>query len=310
MIKNIIISFSLGLIVTGCSSKPEPVDLTQASDAYNMAYGTYLTQPYSFGGRTYQSPLKDFSQDEVETIEKEFNKPNGGNASVFFGAISILTGNFTGVIDVVGGTAANIASSKHPSSRSGWIVSVDATQASDGVQAKQVATKIIQTKTIELLESKGNKIEKVTLKERTKKRSGTTAYQINDKAIFGMVTNHYYDNKNAFELNSDKTKYVVTGDTNWWGVQIANFMVFDKNYVKGYKGLDGYEKFIKDLTATLPENYKYYSSTLPRTQFMENTDNSAWNCDCFDKTIYSLNTHIIPSIYSQGERYDFIQSER
>ncbi|MEZ9900206.1 hypothetical protein AB4332_03755 [Vibrio breoganii] len=314
MYKQIVTISCLGLALIGCSSTPD-VDLTTASEAYNKAYGTYLTEPFKFGGRTYKSALRDFTEDEAQEAEKAFRQNSGGNVSMLFGGVALLTGDLTGAIDVAGGAVSNIASSNHPSARSGWVVGIDATEAKDGVEAKEIATHIIQSKTIELLRSKGNKIEMVVTKKEGKasltgaKISAKTAYQLNDQIIFGMNNDHFYDDKRGFELNDNETQYVVTGNTIWWGVDVGNYMAFDKGYVKGYEGIEGYEQFMSDLTASLPSNFMYYSRPVPRQLLIENKDNSSWACDkCLEEESFLLYGQPIPRLYSNGEKLDFIKS--
>ncbi|GAM71750.1 hypothetical protein JCM19236_6333 [Vibrio sp. JCM 19236] len=316
MLKKIITISCLGLLTVGCSSTPD-VDLSSASPAYNKAYGTYLTEPYKFGGRTYKSKLRDFSEDEAKEAERAFEKSSGGNVSILFGGVALLTGDLTGAIDVAGGAAANIASSRHPSARSGWVVSVDASSAKDGIEAKKIATSVIQSATVNLLRSKGNKIEMVVTKEAGVAKVGgaeippKTAYQLNDAVLFGMNNDHFYDDKRGFELNKDKSAYVPTGNTIWWGVDVANYMAFDKGYVKGYEGIEGYEQFMEDLTSALPSEYMYYSSPVPRQLLIENKDKSSWACsDCLEEESFLLYTQQIPRIYTNGEKLDFIKSAK
>lgn len=313
MLKRLLIISSLAVATIGCSSTPEPVDLTQSSQAYKAVYGTYLTEPYEYGFKTYRSNLRDFAQSEASESKKVFEQSNGGDLSMLFGGIALLTGDLTGAIDVAGGAAANIASSNHPSARSGWVAKVNVSKASDGVEAKQVATNVIQTATLELLRSKGNKVEKVVMKPASVATFGAkippkTAYQINDIAVFGMTTDHFYDDKKGFELNKSKTAYVPTGDTLWFGVNVANYMAFEKGYVKGYGGIEGYEQFMKDLTALLPSDYFYYSSPVPTQQLIENKYQSQWSCDdCLEKGSFFLQSQPIPVVFRSGQLLEFIK---
>ena len=111
--KGILYIFLMIITLTGCSSTPPD---EAKSQALIIAEQTYLTKDYTVLWSTFESPLKDFSKDDIDEVQKAFEKKSPGDISIFFGALSILSGNLTGVIDIAGGTAGNIASSDHQAS--------------------------------------------------------------------------------------------------------------------------------------------------------------------------------------------------
>ena len=313
---------ALGL--SGCSVTKKPIEPrafnSHYSHAYNIANQTYLTRDYSYAGNTILSPLKDFSEKDIKDIESRFNENKGGNISIAMGFARILTGNLTGALDVVGGSAANISESRHPSSTSRWIVIMPSKDAANGIDAKNTAVKLIRNTALKILEQHGNTLTKVTLKKEGKATFGAKiysrdAYTINgSNMLFGMYQDHYLDTKNGMTLGKSNLlpltneDYVSTSTTNFNGSGVFNFAIFVKGYVKGYNGVKGYERFIEDVTSKLPEGYYYYSAPFPRGDIATLEKGTDWTCKkCIKSQRYVLESEIVPAIYTQGKKYEFIK---
>ena len=77
-------------LLIGCASTDtkesviEPVaNQPTKSKAYNIAAQTILTRPYKVGFKTIDSPLKDFTKEEIEDAKTKMTR-NVGSASKFF----------------------------------------------------------------------------------------------------------------------------------------------------------------------------------------------------------------------------------
>ncbi|MGR5416525.1 hypothetical protein ACPV4W_07335 [Vibrio diabolicus] len=109
-IKSITATLSILAVLSGCAAKPEPVNPVPFSEensyALNVANQTLLTRN--------NSPLRDFTQQEKDDITLAIGRArNGGDTSMLFGGLKLLTLDLTGVIDIAGGAAANLAERDH-----------------------------------------------------------------------------------------------------------------------------------------------------------------------------------------------------
>jgi hypothetical protein len=287
---------TLGL--TGCVSAPEPVEPREFSEnnsyAYNIANQTTLTRN--------DSPLRDFTQEEIDEVKTNLVRKSGGDAALFFGSLRMLTGDFTGLIDVAGGSMANLSNGRHRASFSGWYVTIPQGSFKDGLEAKEHVMETIQTATRDTLESKGNKLFNISI-------NGEKAVAINDP--------NYFFGLQEYKVHSDTRPMILVGDTYQVGSNTAingvgsyNFNPFIEGKVKGYEGADGFETYLKDLTARLPENYVFYGVSFPKSLRMEVKGSKGWNCSsCIVKNSRVLTTRIVPAIYTQGKKYEFIKPE-
>ncbi|WP_278183627.1 hypothetical protein [Vibrio misgurnus] len=318
------VMFSLSvLLLAGCANPPEVVEPiaynAKHSEALNIANQTFLTKSYKHGFKTVKSPLKDFTQEEIAEAKTALTKSSGGGASLFFGALSLATGNLTGVIDLAGGTAAAIANSNHVASYPHWIVALDATQFENGIEAKNHASEIIQNTAKTLLEEKGNTFKKVVLREEGKatltgaKLHESTAYTLNDDLrLFGFYHNDYYREKGEFELGRTnlvpyEQQYVTVRESRVDG-DIGGFKSFLDGVVIGYEGIEGYEQYLLDLTARLPKGYLLYLPSLPKANVVTVEKVEDWPCfTCRKTSSYFWRTKFVPAIYSEGKKLEFIQ---
>ncbi|KGK16820.1 hypothetical protein [Vibrio navarrensis] len=311
------------LLLAGCANPPEVVKPVAynfgQSEALNKANQTFLTKSYKYGFKTVKSPLKDFTQEEIAEAKTALTKPSGGGVPLLFGALSLATGNLTGVIDIAGGTAASIASSDHVAAYSHWIVALDASEFKNGIEARNHASEVIQTTAMTLLEEKGNTLKKVVLKEEGEaaltgaKLHQITAYTVNDDLrLFGFYSDDYYSDKGGLELGRTnlvpyEQQYVTVRESHVDG-GIGGFKSFLDGVVIGYEGIEGYEQYLLDLTARLPKGYLLYLPSFPSANVVTVEKVEDWSCFTCRKTRgYFWRTHFVPAIYTEGKKLEFIQ---
>lgn len=109
------------------------------SVALNIANQTDLTRGFERGFKQHKSPLRDYTKQDVEDINTALaDGRTGGEASKFFGTLRILTGDFTGTIDLAGGFSAGLSHSEHPASRGRWIFAEDAINYASELEAERL----------------------------------------------------------------------------------------------------------------------------------------------------------------------------
>lgn len=315
------------VILSGCSSSSiepktevQPVPFSGGNSfALNIANQTYLRQPYTWGLETYQSPLKDFTEEEIKAIETSLEN-NRGNASYVASVISLATGNLMGAtIHFAGGSLEKLVTSDHIASRAGWIIAVDSSLYKDGVAANTAANKLIEDAVLKTLKEKGNILTKVIFKEEGTatfggKIYGRTGYVIGEdkKTSFGLVSDDY-QNKNGMKLGKTNlidadSQYVTIWNTPSLG--LGSIYLFHDNKVKGYEGGEGYEQYVKDVTAKLPKGFYFYLPSFPQTGYRVVENIEDWACStCGKKFSYRMLNILVPAIYTQGKKYEFIKPQ-
>ncbi|WP_305817280.1 hypothetical protein [Photobacterium leiognathi] len=289
-------------LLIGCASTDtkesviEPVaNQPTKSKAYNIAAQTILTRPYKVGFETIDSPLKDFTKEEIEDAKTKMTR-NVGSASKFFGTLSILTGNFTGLIDVVGGSVASISTSDHPASEPRWIVAVDKSKFSTPVEAENYIRETIRTSGIKTLSEFGYDSQITELK-----KYKTSRVDIKDKdklIVFGLAASNKKSGKNITTYrtnlidNSTKEAYTTGVDTKNFVIS-SPLPVISRVELKN-KGINSKE-YYKSLTAKLPKGFYLYIPSFYSTYGSD-----------FSKKYTDL-SQVVPAIYTQGEQYEFIQ---
>lgn len=283
IMKNAVKMASLALVAAtliGCKSTPEQIEprahITNASEAFNIANQTSLMRN--------DSPLKDFTQEEVNNMQAEMKKYSGGDTSILFGTLSMLTGNFTGVIDIVGGSAANLANSKHTAAYSRWFVELPKGEANSAQEAWKLAASTIREAQKDIYSQ------------------------------FGEVRIAKNKNGNEYLVVSVDGEEVPFG-ASWNPTSKPDVVETESSYLINYS-TRGYSKFIKPSSAIalyvqLEQKkidpiaiYKEVSSKLPKGYYLY--------VPSFEKHYLEEGTYIdlhhpVPSIYSSGDKYDFIQ---
>ncbi|UPQ87072.1 hypothetical protein [Vibrio sinaloensis] len=293
-IKSITVTLSMLAVLSGCAAKPEPVNPVPFSDknsyALNVANQTVLTRN--------DSPLRDFTQQEKENITLAIGRArSGGDTSMLFGGLKLLTLDLTGVIDIAGGAAANLADRDHDSGRDQWIIEVDATKFTSELEAQRYILDTLDKATLETLKKYGD------VSKRNIKDSGFV-YVINDDK------NEY--NMGGYQLNSPKKGLLSlrtisidqkVGEFYTYGIKNSDYLV-ENHLVKATSPLSlsvrtkkdiDLTEYYKDLTKNLPEGFYLYIAAMP--QFRVNN------------TTYTDYSEVLPAIYTQGKKYEFIKPE-
>jgi hypothetical protein len=284
---------TLGL--TGCVSAPEPVEPREFSEnnsyAYNIANQTTLTRN--------DSPLRDFTQEEIDEAKTNLVRKSGGDAALFFGSLRMLTGDFTGLIDVAGGSMANLANSGHIASKPAFIITVPKDSFDSKLKAAQYMVDTINDAANKSLMKYGEieikPLENFSYLSTTRIRTG-----VNKEVTFGLVTRTDIKEELIQEavIRIDGKEKVVYS----YGVQRTNFdinqlLVMPPTpliYSVKVEQID-YSEFYKDFTSQLPEGFYVYTPSFPNTTF--------------DNKVYTDRSVIVPAIYTQGKKYEFIKPE-
>lgn len=286
--------------LSGCGSTPsapEKVEFeTNHSYAYNIANQTALLRN--------DSPLKDFSQAEVSEIKTDLaKKTSGGDASLVLGTLSILTGNLTGIIEVAGGSAANLANSDHIASHPRWIVSVPVNNYNNELEAQQYIYETIQSASNRYYAQFGE----------------VTVSSYNESSIYDDTKVTIGNKTVSVALVSDKTDRTPDGNTlvAKTTTGLSNELVYaygfdvDSSYLHraiitptaptaliSQTKIDvTYDEVMKGITANLPENFFFYAPSFPKQ--------SAYDGDTFKNYVDS--SQVVPAIYTQGKQYLFMK---
>lgn len=297
------------IALAGCASteqvKPQAFD-ANSSYAYNIANQTALTRN--------KSPLKDFTAEDIEKIRRNIGAKSGGDLSVLFGTLSILTGNFTGVIDVVGGTASNIAKSRHTSKYPRYIIALDKDQFKTALEAEQYIYDVTQS----------------ALEKTMRHYSEGTVYQIQPSwSYYGYKESRLKVDEADYNLgefkrdaltgqavklttstlNNNQTKEVWGYGINDTEPQVTSYKEFfiyppvplvymlDNKTVK-------YDEFYKELTSHLPDGFYVYTPPFPTQRYYiggTSLKDGGEPYDAFDTSI------VIPAIYTKGEKHEFLK---
>lgn len=292
---------TLALVITtaaisGCKSTPEKYQdgtpfNTSNSYALNIANQTSLVDG---GGLEANSPLRDFSQQEVDEVKSNVHKSYGSAAKVL-GTLSILTGNFTGVLDVAGGYAAELGNTNHQAVNPRWIIALDKNEFSTKEDALNFAKQEVVKASIKELEKYGTVIRNIN------KDNGSQYFELEvdgEKAPIGIVSNpkdnidvevgKFFNENSSVPKNSfliGFTNEVYSGFGNTAMVTIANNSI---------ESLDiDEEEFYKSLTKSLPVGFYLYMPSFPKYRS--------------EKSVYTDLDAVVSSIYYQGDKYDFIK---
>lgn len=206
---------------------------------------------------------------------------------MFFGTLSILSGDLTGAISVAGGTAANIANSDHPSSISRWIVNAPQEDFDSQSDFQRYALETIVQANIESIsEITGKSTELVLINE----------VKVYFYAVDGVKLGWAY-NLDMEDLSRDwvgQRKDYLNNEIYTYGYERLAMGVSPFVYLKSNFNSD-YSDYLKLVTSKLPEGFYFYSTSLPK----------AWGQD---NKLYHV-SEAAPAIYTQGKRYEFIKPQ-
>jgi hypothetical protein len=284
---------TLGL--TGCASAPEPVEPREFSEnnsyAYNIANQTALTRN--------DSPLRDFTQEEIDEAKTNLVRKSGGDAALFFGSLRVLTGDFTGLIDVAGGSMANLANSGHIASESVFLITVKKDNFKTKLDAARYMVNTINETAQDTLGEYGE--VKKALPYQSQIYTGTAIDNGKGEDIpFGLVS-LIEINENTIEertVNLDgREELVYSYGFDRTNVNVGEVLIVPPTpliYSVEVEQID-YSEFYKDFTSQLPEGFYVYTPSFPRAHY--------------DNKVYTDRSVIVPAIYTQGKKYEFIKPE-
>lgn len=293
--KNVKLTLLAGLTsaLVGCAGTPDavaPVEFSNAhSYAYNIASQTALTRDHS--------PLRDFTQAEVDEAKTKLTEKNAGDLPIFTGSIFMAMGNLISIIDVAGGAMANLAEQPHEASQSRWIIAVPVEQFASEKQAEKYILDSIHAAAKTTLAKYGEVAEFVVESNPaatvTKVTTAQGSYPIGlvrqtdskDKALLTRTTFPFHG----------ELKEVYAYGFNQYDRVTKNLLIGAPNpafLATEYKGIKLTE-FNQELTKELPYGFFLYTPSFPR--FAGNGQN------------FTYPSEIVPAIYAQGEKYDFIQ---
>lgn len=307
---------AIAIALTGCQSTnvqpPVTPFETNASYAYNVANQTALTKD--------KSKLRDFTQNEVEELKKvNLVGGNAGSASKFFGALSLITGDFaSAAVNLAGGVAADMSMGKHISGSSRFIVAENAKKIDQSTKINSQIRKAIE----KVLNKHGvYKIMTIQFEDRT--QDYIVGGKCTDPSIFSeQLKNEYGYFVKSKEYGSNQVWCRTGGfsdpqlDVTYFNYEtnlispkkVTSNYGFDKMYAPygqlSYIGIltalnqelttNNYNKFLKELSAELPTGYFIY-----KTNFQKERSS-------IDGRYYTMQD-FIPAIFHNGTQFDFIQ---
>ncbi|BEI26502.1 hypothetical protein KKIDH5335_48340 (plasmid) [Vibrio fluvialis] len=289
--KPILIAAGLGLTLVGCKSTPKPVELIPFSNehsyAYNVANQTVLTKN--------DSKLRDFTIEEVDAINVP-TQHKGGDTSVLFGSLKLLTLDLTGVIDIAGGAAANLSADHHTAGKARWLIKIDKSKFSNQRDAALYAKESIIKAYEEVY--KKSLSTKLTVEE----VKGGTLY--NYVAVMNSgeevsLQNAVWDmpNGDKFDFIAEDGSYYYIGYSND-NKNYSSFRMVSNPIVYNYKNEQNQvdiTAFYMDVTSNLPESFILYTPSFEKIYTKE-------------ITLTDL-TQRVPAIYQSGKKYEFIKPE-
>lgn len=299
------------LMLSACSAtlsptyepiKPVPFEDSN-STALNIANQTDLTKDYLISFRSFSSPLRDFTQEDITEMNTKLTRPSGGSASKWIGSIQLLTGNLAGLGALSGGLAADLSSTKHPAATGRWIIALPAADYPNEITARKAMFNAITNAVVETANSYGFKAGVYDYKR-------WAAYNITiggEEFHLGLdFSKTILEEKNEYGIlkrqtvnfnGKDQDSYVfgVARGVDWGF--LVHGVAMDAFKSKGGMAVDGftYDEFLAKVTTRLGENYSYYQPNFTRYRK--------------DGKLWVMLDDIVPKIYTNGNRYDFVKPE-
>lgn len=293
-------------VLMGCSLIPPSVEITpqpfdvNSSYAFNIANQTALTKPYYYG-KTYSSPLKDFSQEDKDKAVEAFNKESNAGSMLGLAVVTAVSGDpMLGLGGIGASGLIAITHSKHIASKPTWIIAVEKSQFESKAEAQKFIIKSIKTAMITEVEKYGE--VKIEQPNKNFPNWNQLLVKIDEEWVpagFGFQS----ENVTA-ELLTER-KVLLNGTeveayTYGYGTEIDNLrttLATAPNPYLIYKKVGDDAEFdhvIHRLTQQLPLGFNLYYPPYPKVQF--------------EPGKYYINIkNPLPTIYTQGNKYEFIK---
>ncbi|GMQ49661.1 hypothetical protein [Vibrio sp. 10N] len=276
------------LVLSGCQSTPEPVEPREfdsnASYAYNIANQTSLMRN--------DSPLRDFTREEVNDVKAKLTRPSGAEASVVLGSLTILTGNLTGIINVAGGGAAYLANSGHTAANSRFIVVLKKSDFDSKLDAANYIVRVTHQAATQALTYYG----KVEIETDDSPFDILTI----DGELSGLVTAKDVRaellQEGHFEVDGEIQEVYTYGVT--FGNNDASHLLVTPPsplLLASTKNEVRFDDFYKRYTKALPSQFYIYTPSFPKARG--------------NKKVYTYPSVIVPAIYTQGKKHEFVKPE-
>jgi hypothetical protein len=289
--KKLILALTIA-ITTGCSSTPKTIEPVAFDASHSFAYNI-AAQTDLLGGN---SPLRDFTKDEIESSKMELNR-NAGSTSKVIGIANILMGNLTGIIDVAGGSVTSLALSNHTAAHPRWIVMLPKEDFESKKEAQDFVRDEIQKASQKVLSQYGelnivsNEKGTMTFNQLTINGNDYPVGLVEplDKETLVINESVMLDKNIKIETyahgltrHSQAPRKLIVSTPS---ISIANVGV--------QEALVSQDELNIEITKHLPKGFYLYSPSLPRAR-------------ANDK-IYTDLSIKVPAIYTQGVKYEFIK---
>ena len=314
--KPIFTVLGLSLILHGCASasntiQPNKTFTDKYSYAYNVANQTALT--------ANKSELKDLTEKEIKELKEiDLVGGNAGSASMFFGALSLLTGDLaSATLHLTGGIVADLSAKKHSSGYSRFIVT---NTLSNDNQADEIAATIrkviLQTLPI------GYKIERINFRGSIVdfivggKCDSVSSLNINfEKDLFYSVKSEDINPTLNWCLSGGYKSFAQTPTFSNYRSELTDTITSNYGFDSGrspYGTIDfngilkamnieintaNYNELVKKISSKLPDSYYFYKTNFSKT-VNKNTNEIITLID------------IMPAIFNKGEMYEFVEPEQ
>lgn len=305
--KRILCFLAFSALITGCQISGtvgevsyQPYD-TNASYALNLANQTVLTKPQRHGFDTIESPLSDFTKEDITAMKATLKRGNGGGASLLFGAMNLLSGNLTGIMNVAGGAAAKMAHSNHQAANARIIVELQASEFSSPIEAQKYISDAYRLATVKTFAKVG-----VISNQSLKSHDG---YQVSfltthqgvvipiGQIDYVGINNGERINTHNYSLDGTKGAYYTVGVTRN-STLLQETIIAPPSPIMYSKMVEywSFSDFYKELTSHLPKGFYVYIPSFIKFGY--------------DGMTYSDRENIVPAIYTEGQEHLFMTEQK
>ena len=280
-------------------SKVEPKEFDNSkSYALNIANQTALTLPYYYG-RTYTSPLRDFTEEERSEAAEAFEKQSNAGSMLGLAGISVLTGNFMGAAMTAGASGLTaLTTSKHIASKPTWIIAVEKAKFNSDMDAQKYILNTLDDAVVNELSMFGE-----IKKEQAFEHFPTwKTYLVNINGEWIRSGFNIQRSDITQSLLTERRVYIggklTDAYTYGYGTEIDNInttlvtaplptLIAMKT--KKHK----FDEILKGITSKLPQGFNVYYTPFPMI--------------LQDGKFYIDKENPLPTIYTQGKKYEFIK---